>query len=148
MTMPSPDGQRFRPQLPPSVMRTFGVRAPLATHHRKATCFEVDCEAYLNGWTTTVDTSTVLGAQQANYIRLKSGRSFTASEVGDLVTFSFPAGQTCFRQHQVMLEREPIFLRRQGDWRTRDLPVIMRGEDWLDDFATNQQGLQEGIDHG
>ncbi|MGH3680777.1 MAG: hypothetical protein ACRDT2_11090, partial [Natronosporangium sp.] len=100
---------RITPKLPPQAMKTYQVARPLPTHWRPASCAEVGCPAHAHGWQTTIDVATELGGRQANYIRLHSGRAFTAAEAGTLVTFTFPPGQTCFRRHQLPLEREPIF---------------------------------------
>lgn len=140
---------RINPALPVQSYKTYGIKAPIATHHRKATCREVNCSAYANGWRTVIDVSTDLGSKQANYIRLHSGRSFTWSQTESVVEFTFPAGQNCFAEHTVPLEREPIFLTRGGDWRAQTSEAnVMRGEDWLDDCMNNQDKLKTIIERG
>jgi hypothetical protein len=88
---------------------------------RKATCKEVNCSHWEKGWQTVLDLSPQqpggdLGLMRAryNYIRDSSGRSFKEEWVGSTVTFLFPAGQTCFRSHQMPVERDPVFLHRPG----------------------------------
>ena len=100
-----------------------------------------------------IDTSTELGARQANYIRLHSGRHHTAAPAPgapDLVTFTFPAGQRCFQEHRVLLERDPRCYVRGGDWRgqTSTPRVHARPVDWVDDFAEHQDKLKSEIERG
>lgn len=142
---------RVSPALPAGMMSTYDLSAPAATHRRKASCQEVECEARRIGWTTTVDVSTVLGAQQANYIRLHSGRSFTVTEVGTMVAFTFYAGQECFAQHTVPLYRPPILTVRGGDWRgnpTGMHRVHTRPEDWIDDMQTTLGRVADQAERG
>jgi hypothetical protein len=142
---------RIDPLRPAAAYRTFQVRQPLASHFRAATCAEVDCRAYAHGWRTQIDVSTELGARQANYIRMHSGRSFTATEAGTLVTFTFPAGQQCFARHHTSLERPAVFVVHGGDWRgdpRRETPVLRTPDDWLDQFANHQQQLADRIQEG
>lgn len=140
---------RLPPKLPVQAYQTYQIWSPVQTHTRRATCAEVECPASLKGWTTVIDVATPLGARQANYIRLASGRHFTATEAGTLVTFTFPAGQRCFAEHRVRLDRPELFLRRGGDWRAQTSePVHLRAIDWIDDFANHQIGLAERIKRG
>lgn len=142
---------RIQPALPVQAYQTYEIRAPKETHWRPATCQEVDCDAYQNGWITTLDTATELGARQAEYIRLHSGRHYTARPLGEHVfAFTFPAGQRCFQQHHVPLEREPLYVVRGGDWR-QHLGAERRhvhADDWVDDFATHQQAVADRIEKG
>lgn len=140
---------RLPPKLPVQAYQTYAAMRPLGSHTRRATCLEVDCAAQARGWTTQIDTATDLGRRQANYIRLKSGRSFTATEAGTLVTFTFPAGQRCFAEHRVNVDRPTIYLKRGGDWRaTTSDPIVMHEDDWVDDFANHQDELADRLARG
>jgi hypothetical protein len=141
---------RIEPAGKPQDYQTYAATVPLATHYRDATCAEVDCAAHSYGWKTTVDVSTELGARQAKYITEKSGRRYTAiAEPGDyMLTFTFPAGQKCFATHRVLLEREPNFMIRQGDYRQYGRTTPMNGRDWLDSFGEHQQKLREQRERG
>jgi hypothetical protein len=156
-------GQPFRimPKLPAGSMKTYQISAPISTHRRPATCREADCQAYLNGWTTSVDETTELGAAQAYYIRHDSGRRFTEERTIGLTVFRFEAGQTCFlpappgqpstHRHSVPLERTPLFVVREGDWRGNPRgiePRILGADDWVDDFANHQNKLAEARERG
>lgn len=141
----------FRPDplLPAAAMKTYQILQPVATHYRDASCAEVDCVAQARGWRTTVDVATELGARQANYIRLHSGRHFTTTEAGTLVTFEFPAGQRCFTPHKVPLDRPNIFVVRRGDYRDSTVERRhTRAADWVDDFANHQQRLADRLAQG
>jgi hypothetical protein len=140
---------RITPNGPVQAYKTYAVTSPLGSHFREATCAEVDCDASGYGWVTVIDVATDLGRQQAGYIRNHSGRSFTVTEVGTLVTFTFPAGQKCFQTHRVALDREPICSVRGGDWRAVTSPArVLRTDDWIDDFANHQDRLKTRIERG
>lgn len=143
---------RIEPNMPASSYKTYQILQPIQTHFRDASCQEVDCEAYANGWTTTIDTGTDLGKKQANYIWLHSGRHFAFVQNGTKVTFTFAAGQKCFRQHKVSLERDQIYVVRDGDWRGNPRGTAPRrhsnAADWLDDFADHQARLSKEIENG
>lgn len=128
------------PILPVQAMETYEVVSPVQTHTRPARCHDVDCPNYINGWATVVDVGTDLGRRQADWIRLHSARHYNSEQVGDTVRFVFAAGQTCFADHRVPLDRPALYVKRGGDWRARTSePVQMRAVDWVDDFANHQE---------
>lgn len=141
---------RIRPIGPVGAYKTYGVSAPRATHTRAATCATAGCEAYSRGWRTLVDPGTDLGARQVYYIERQSGRRFVRTPLSSgLVEYTFEAGQMCFAEHRISLEREPILTVRGGDWRGATTEVrVMAGVDWLDDFGTNQERLKDQIERG
>lgn len=142
---------RVTPKLPANAVKTYSIRSPLATHFRKATCQEVDCANYTNGWLTRLDTAIPQQAQLANDIRLRLGRKFVAVERGTIVEFTFPPGQQCFARHQVPLQRPEFYVVRDGDWRGNPrgtAPVQRTADDWLDDFANHQDRLKTAIERG
>ena len=57
---------RITPGLPVADMKTYGIRAPLATHWRKASCVEVECEGHRTGWLTVIVEGTVPPAEGAS----------------------------------------------------------------------------------
>ena len=140
------------PVMPAASYKTYAILQPEETHFRPATCEEAKCGATVNGWKTQVDESTELGQRQAHYIRKVSGRLFYEEHnVEGLTDFLFPAGQQCFAQHRVSLERPALFMVRGGDWRGNP-----RGErrqhaspdDWVDDFAEHQDRLRTAFERG
>jgi hypothetical protein len=138
---------------PVTAFKTYALSLPKQTHYRKATCQEVDCEAYANGWVTKIDVTTDLGQRQAKYIRDHSGRTFQdVTAIGSPVReFMFPSGQQCFADHQVPLERDPIFVVRDGDWRGNPTGRRMqhaKAQDWIDDFGEHQQNIADAKEKG
>lgn len=140
---------------PPELFKTFGIHRPLRTHWRPATCAEVECDAHARGFQVRCDLRTVLGLDQARYIRDKAGRHFTHAfaEDGKVITFTFPAGQKCFKDHRLPLARPALFVVRNGDHRGsgRRRPerrVFDRADQWADTFATHQDRLSTAAQRG
>jgi len=144
---------RITPGLPVQAYRTFEISSPLATHWAPATCAEVDCDHYVNGWTSVIDESTDLGQQQAHYIRHDTSRRHREErQPNGMTAFTFEPGQRCFgaSKHQVPVGRPEVYLSRGGDWRgTTGQPLQHSGpEGWLDEFQTNQDRLHTLIERG
>jgi hypothetical protein len=100
---------------------------------------------------TAVDESTELGQRQADYIRRQSGRRFQAiRNAAGWTEFTFEAGQRCFAQHKVPLERDPLFLVRLGDWRGFQGParVHARPGDWVDDMQESLDSVRARHERG
>ena len=156
MTMPGPNGeQRVPPKLPVHAMKTYEMRWPTSTHHRSATCAEVDCPQYLNGWQMGFDLTVPEKVEAANWVRNQSGLSFSFALTETTVTFTFPAGQQCLesriRPHTVTLEREPLYLVRGGDFRgnpLRQQRAHVNGADFADDWHTSLDRLEEQMRRG
>ncbi|WP_431895871.1 hypothetical protein [Micromonospora haikouensis] len=142
---------RVAPKGLPAAYKTYQILAPASTHWRAATCAEVDCPAWLRGWSTTVDESTELGARQAHYIRRQSGRGFVEQRTpAGLTTFVFEAGQRCFAadKHRVQVRPES-YLIRPGDWRDLGDPRRLgSARSWVDDFGEHQQRIAEHTQRG
>jgi hypothetical protein len=132
---------RVEPNMPAQAYDTYGIVMPKTTHTRVATCEEVECAAHINGWLTKLDVGTEQGVQRAKYIIDHSGRHWTAEQAGGLVTFTFPAGQQCFAEHRVPLDRPPLYTVKRGDWRTGAPAHPVSTEEWLNRFGDNQANL-------
>lgn len=144
---------RLQPQLPAGSMKTYQIIAPRSTHFRAATCAEAECPNHMNGWKTPIDETTELGSQQAFYIRNNSGRQFYEDRniAPGVTVFTFPAGQQCFSQHQLRLDKPEIFVVKGGDWRgnpTGDKKQHVNADDWVEDFAEHQDKLAERMKEG
>ena len=144
---------RIPPNMPVEAYQTYRIVSPLATHCRPGTCAEADCPHYEHGLQSPIDEATVLGQQQAHYIRKQSGRGFTEERLpGGLTQFTFAAGQTCFAApHQVPLGRPELYLVRGGDWRgnpTGEQRTHRDAQDWIDDFGEHQNNLADQMKKG
>jgi len=136
---------RIAPDAGPEHFKTYGASMPLATHWRRATCAEVDCDAYLNGWVSTFDLGTDLGQRQYDYCTHDRERRYSVQRVSmTVVKLLYGPGQRCFRSgdHRVPLERPARLYVAGGDWRgnPRRIPVRVhkRPEDWVEDFSEHQ----------
>lgn len=123
--------------------KTYQIASPIETHYRKATCQEVNCEAYRLGWRLQLD---ILQPKDKQTIK-DSRRKFVIQEDDKGVKWLvFEAGQPCFQAslHRTTLERPEIYRVGRGDYRSYDERTarILRPEDWLDDFANHQDRLK------
>lgn len=144
---------RITPRIPARAMQTFQVVAPEATHTVPATCEEVECAQYANGWKMKIDLGTELGQKQAYYIKHHSGRSYTVESQQDgIVTLIFRGNQPCFQEHRKRLERPEIYRVKGGDHRGNPLKTLTRvhkkPEFWVEEFAENQDRLKRAIEKG
>jgi len=140
---------RIKPNMPVGAYTTYSLTMPKDTHWRKATCEEVECQPWRNGWKTIVPTA----SPQADYIRAKQhGRHFTEAPAdGGMAEFTFPPGQPCFRsgEHRLQLQRPPIASLRGGDWRAATTPVkVVNLQEWVNRFGENQVALKDRVERG
>jgi len=136
---------RITPQAPPQFYKTYQIVSPISTHYRTGTCEEFGCLAHQHGWQTGVDESTELGQRQAHYIRALSGRRFVErrTEIG-LTAFTFEAGQKCFAEHKVPLDRPELYVVRGGDFRGNPRNEVRKhsgADSWVNDFAEHQDRI-------
>jgi hypothetical protein len=145
-----PQVSRIEPQFPAWAYKTYRILSP-PSHRRKASCEEVECERWRRGWKTCLDVADTKHAEAANWIRLHSGLRFDVHEQGTAVTFTFPAGQSCWAAHTVPFKPH-LFLVHGGDWRgnPRGVPVVRHSgaQSWADDFGENQLLIRERIGRG
>lgn len=140
---------RVTPVGPVQAYQSYQVATPVRTHFRQATCAEVECAHWRDGWRMELDPNTELGRRQLAYIRMKSGRAYTDITTLDspTVTLLFPPGQRCFGQHRLpILGREPLVRVRGGDWRGNPTGMVrrhVRAADWVEDFAEHQLKIIE-----
>lgn len=141
---------RLEPAMPPGAYQTYRIVSPAATHWRAASCEEVDCLDWRNGWRVRVEEL----SPQLLHTATNSGRRYQVLDVAEgehwLV---FEAGQACFRagEHKVPTGRPELYVVQGGDWRGN--PTGMRrqhskAEDWVDDFGTHQQKIADQIEKG
>lgn len=141
---------RIAPQGRVQDYKTYQILSPLSTHWRPATCAEVNCPDYLKGWRLRLEG---LPPEMAHAART-CGRKFTELSVGENENWLvFEAGQPCFRasEHRALLDKQEIFVARDGDWRGNPSGNVrrhVRPEDWQEDFAEHQDRLAQRIQQG
>lgn len=143
----TPDGRQFAPKGNPNEYSTFSIHTPLNTHWRKATCSEVNCPQYLNGWGLRVESHDATIVYAAEH----SGRKFYRKEVSPGETWLvFEAGQPCFQEanHRKKLDREEFYLLRRGDFRSYGEPYKLSASSWSDSFGENQENLYAATQKG
>lgn len=141
---------RLDPAGPPQAYRSVSFTRPLTRDFwRRATCEEVDCEHYLNGWATTV----MPGSADEAAIR-GAGRRWARTEPveGGFIRYVFAPGTTCFRAgvHRVPVEREPIWHSRNGDFRADcgGHLVHTRVEHWVEELAEQSARITDALQRG
>jgi hypothetical protein len=149
--------RRIQPRLGPEHFRTYTITAPIATHWRKASCEEYECDEFLNGFVLTIDTTTELGQRQLHYVRHDRSRNGSVQNVGPgVVKVFYPPGTMCWEPikstHRVPIGRPPYFLVHGGDWRgdPRGIGRLVhrRPSDWVEDFALNQIAIADTVRKG
>ena len=138
---------RVAPKMDVQAYQTYGIARPKRTHWKLATCAQVDCPRRERGWRQTIDLNTPLGQDQARYIKTHAGRSYTkVGQMNGVVELEFAAGQDCFTEHRVPLDRDSLFTLRRGDWRgnpTGQAPQVLSPIAWRDNYGENQEKLAE-----
>ena len=155
---------RVQPLMPVTAYKTYAVDSPLATHFRLATCEEVDCPNFLNGWGVAITPD--LQGQGFDDIIRHSGKQYThltvaeaearfpgTSFAGAAYVYAFAAHQPCFYQgtqrHVLPVGRPDIFSVRGGDHRaTTSERRVMRPQDWQESFTEHQDNLATKFQQG
>lgn len=166
MTFPNQQPFRPDPKMPTQAYKTYRIMQPLSTHFRMATCAEVQCEAYKNGWTYK---KSDLEAQNLLYVVTHAGKryrevvlppgewvegKFIRDPNGVAETYlAFEPGQSCFQEstHRKSLERPEFYYAGRGDYRsfsTRRAQQFVRPEDWRDSFAEHLDVIHTAIERG
>lgn len=142
---------RPAPKGPQAAYQTFRARQPLQTHFRRATCAEVDCARFVNGFRIPTVPGTPLGDRQAYLIRESGARHVTVRQPGGVVDYVFPPGTMCFERHFRSLFREPLTAITRGDHRTpraARAPRVMAAAEWLDRFRAHQDKIATEVQRG
>ena len=119
----------------------YRVAMPLATHWEAATCEDVDCPAFLNGWKTVLPADSDLVG-----VLRRSGRLFTEEcEEAGMLTFVFPAGQPCFAAstHRQQSGRPGLYIHANRE--TNNSRVVQESE-WQERFEETLDGLSAQIE--
>lgn len=141
----------FGDRVGPEAMKTYQISAPLGSHWRPATCAEVDCPNYVNGWRVRVEGLT----PQDLHVARTCGRRYVEQHVAaDETWLVYEAGQPCFRasQHRARVGRPELYVVRDGDHRGNPRGTEprrhTRPEFWVEDFAEHQQSLADKMKEG
>lgn len=141
---------QLQPVADPRYYQTYQVAAPLGTHWTAATCEQVDCEHWREGWAVRVEH---LDARDLHLVKT-AGRKFVEQQIGPGETWLvFEAGQPCFRAgtHVRRIEKPELFILRGGDHRgdpTGRGPIQLSPESWTDDFGEHQDNISQLIERG
>ncbi|MCX4703862.1 hypothetical protein [Streptomyces sp. NBC_01373] len=142
---------RIEPAMPPHMYKTYAMVSPLSTHARQATCEEVGCDQYRQGWRVHVEAL----APDLVHAARTSGRRYREEHVAEGQTYLvFEAGQPCFKAstHRAPIGRPPLYLVRDGDYRGNPRGTKARlhatADHWVEDFAEHQQALADEIKKG
>jgi hypothetical protein len=111
----------------------FEANWPSRTHWRKATCREVDCSHYVNGWVTRV----APGSPQDLYIRADTERHHKLERGEEFNYYTFEPGQRCYRsaQHRIKLDRGAWLTKNQLGREPGRLALnAMDYNQWTDEF--------------
>lgn len=139
-------GFRRAAKLPAQAMKTYRIASP-SDQQIVATCAQVGCPSWRNGWDTIVPDD----SPQAAYIRSgRSGRSYREMARGDgLAVFRFEPYQRCFADHRT---RPEVYAVVGGDVRGNPhrIParIHARPGDWVEDSALHQQALADRLAQG
>jgi hypothetical protein len=143
------DPFRIEPGMPVGSYKSYTIAQPLDTHFRAATCAEVGCPDYLNGWQVRVEHLD----EQLLHTAKTSGRRFRELAIAQGETYLvYEAGQSCFQvsRHRLPLERPELYVVRDGDWRGNPTGVVRQAtaQSWTDDFGEHQEQLADRMKQG
>lgn len=148
-------------RLPAHRRKTFVYDTPSDTHYRKATCAEVECSKYANGFAIPITPSQDIEAFEGTL--KQAGYTFARGEGPEHLAAEYPAGtrwlvfppeQRCLESfknpHRIALDHDPIVSIRGGDFRmfTGDNQHFNRVDDWVDALQESTQRLHEEIEKG
>lgn len=130
------------------INKIYGIHVPM-TSFRSVTCEQAGCQAFRNGWTTTLLLGDNDFADKSYYDIKRLGFKYTMERLEDGFTrFSFAPGQNCFRgragAHKRRIEgsNELFYVKDRGE-------VVRRNPStWVDDFANHQITLSEALERG
>lgn len=137
----------IKPLMPKHNYKTFALRQPIHTHTRKATCQEVDCEHFHNGWNLPVSG---LDAAMLHAVKV-TGRKYVEKKILSETYLVFEPGQQCFTVHRVPLERDPFMFIGRGHhsaFVARKPDQVGSTVEWVERFAEHQDNIVREINKG
>jgi hypothetical protein len=130
--------------------KNYALRAPAKTHTRQATCAEVECRAYVNGWTLVKEELTA----ELLHIATHSGRRYREVDIESGKTLLvFEPGQICFgfKTHRVTMDRPAFFYAGQGRhdvFSIRNARQYDKPEQWMDDMHCDSDKATNRLERG
>lgn len=126
----------------PYAYRTYRMHSPDETHYRKATCAEVKCNEFINGWSLQVEHLN----EHDLYLATHAGKRYRKAHFGPGLNFLiFESGQSCFlaHTHKIKLDRPEWFFTGRGDhtvFSQRDARQLS-GKDWVDHMLNHMDKI-------
>ncbi len=135
----------WNPGLPAQSFRSFGMTV---TAYTRATCEDVDCSHWRNGWLCSVEAGSAderLIAQACDGSADGIRRQWASREQqGTSAAYWFPPGQPCFRASTHRIPEQGRFYHRDGDRRGNPSGLIVTHsgpESWRDELGEHQLRL-------
>lgn len=141
---------RVTPAGPVHAYQTWQIHTPKTPdYYQPASCEDVDCEHWLNGWQTRIPAT----AEGLLYTARHCGRPYAERAEDGEVVFVFAPGTPCFKAatHRIKVGRPELFIVRGGDWRgnpTGEHRIHSRPDDWVDEFRTHTEKLHAQQERG
>lgn len=139
---------RLGPRMPPQYYKNYRISTPLETHYRRATCQEIDCEAFRDGWTMHKEKLT----PQMLFAIKQSRRKYREINMAPGETYLvFEPGQVCFKapQHRVSLERPEFYFAGRGLYtifNERTATRHTKPEFWIEDMQEHLDTIRKAIE--
>lgn len=141
-------GKPFRidPQGRPGDYRSFGMKVQRWV---SATCAEVDCPHWLNGWANTVipgseDVKLIEQACEGRVDGYRRAWSRLEPLPDGFVRIWFEPGQPCLKASTHKIPWNGQWYHRDGDWRGNPAGLVVAHKDarsWVDEFGEHQVRL-------
>lgn len=126
----------------------YRILNPTESHFRPASCAEVNCEHYLNGWGVRIN---ALPPEDVHAART-SGRRYKEVRVAEGETWLvFEPGQPCFKEktHRANIGRTPLYVvdtpSDNGRARRR---IHTSNDSWADDLHSHMDDVLGEINKG
>lgn len=133
---------------PATAYSTWAIIAP-PDRWRPATCEDVDCGYWRQGWVTTVPA----GGALEHTLKASGRRWSTAVPNPDgTVSYTYAPGTPCFRasEHRAHRDEDDVYIRLDGHHTryTGGRTVHSGPVPWRDELGENQERLREAIERG
>ena len=123
--------------------KTYSISAPRNTHWRKATCEEVDCKYFREGWTydfRQLDHELLRAIELA-----QPRRHYRKVQHLGVEYWVFAPGQPCFAGHEKRIDRPEFFFVTPNSKHLIVPKATQHAnwDNWQDDFANHQERVKK-----